>query len=77
MSHVTLYDVAVFVRRFDALCEVDELDDADWDDVADDSVALLDDVSVVLVDAVDVDPLLCTRAVVPLWVVVVALVLEC
>ncbi|MGA7668836.1 MAG: hypothetical protein WBW04_00340 [Nitrolancea sp.] len=65
MSHVTLYDVAVFVRRFDALCEVDVVD---CDEVADESVALFDDVPVVLDVFADdvVDPLLWTSAVVPL-----------
>jgi len=54
--------VAVFVRRLDELV-VDVFDDADCDDVADESVALLDDV----IDVLDVpDPLFWTSAVVAL-----------
>ena len=49
------YDDAVFVRK---------LDDAEWDDVADESVALLADVPDVVADVAD--PLFCTNAVVAL-----------
>ena len=61
--------------KLDELCDVDEFDDADCDVVGAESVALFD---AVLADVVTVDPLLCTSAVVPLWVAVVAaLVPEC